>query len=317
MQTAMRWQEIPHAALRRHALSFCPPGKGDAAFGAAGLMGDGPTPALRDRVKSSQDFTFAPPLPERGFSRQRRRVMNIRTITSWGLALFALWAQAAQGQNLEDLVQRLVRQTDTLAQRSYDSFSSRRNPSRYDIEALYQSRSLNASAELFQRMVRDRRGDSELKDAFAVLQDLLRNSGRYAFEPRYWSDIQRTSDDLARELNVRQGDRDEDRPPRNDPDGHTSGRLRWHGKVDGETQLLVRRSDVESRALSGLPARATTFDFTSPLPRRAVDVRLEKKHGRGDVEIVQQPSRNNDFTVVVEIRDKKGGSDDYEFELIW
>ena len=87
--------------------------------------------------------------------------------------------------------------------------------------------------------------------------------------------------------------------------------------MDGETQLLVRRSEVESRALSGLPASGITFNFTSPLPRRVVDVRLEKKHGRGDIEIVQQPSRNNDFTVVVEIRDKKGGSDDYEFELIW
>ena len=79
----------------------------------------------------------------------------------------------------------------------------------------------------------------------------------------------------------------------------------------------MRRSDVEPRALSGLPARATTFSFTSPLPRRAVDVRLEKKHGRGEIEIVQQPSRNNDFTAVVQIRDNKGGSDDYEFELIW
>ena len=244
-------------------------------------------------------------------------MMNIRTITSWGLVLLVLSAQVTQAQNLEDLVQRLVRQTDTLAQRSYDSFGSRRNPSRYDIEALYQSRSLNASAELFQRMVRDRRSDSELRDAFAVLQDLFRNSGRYAFDRRYWSDIQRTSDDLARELNVRQRDHDDDRPPRDDLDGRTSGRLRWRGTVDGETQLLVRRSDVESRALSGLPASATTFNFTSPLPRRAVDVRLEKKHGRGDIEIVQQPSRNNDFTAVVQIRDKKGGSDDYEFELIW
>jgi hypothetical protein len=229
----------------------------------------------------------------------------------------ALSAQVTQAQNLEDLLQRLVRQTDTLAQRSYDSFSARRNASRNDIEALYQARSLNASAELFQRMVRDRRSDSELRDAFAVLQDLFRNSGRYTFDRRYWSDIQRTSDDLARELNVRQRDYDDDRPPRNDPDGRTSGRLRWRGTVDGETQLLVRRSDVESRALSGLPASATTFNFTSPLPRRAVDVRLEKKHGRGDIEIVQQPSRNNDFTAVVQIRDKKGGSDDYEFELIW
>jgi hypothetical protein len=235
--------------------------------------------------------------------------MNARTVTFWGLALLTLSAQATQAQNLEDLVQRLVRQTDALAQRSYDSFGSRRNPSRYDIEALYQSRSLNASAELFQRMVRDRRSDSELRDAFAVLQDLLRNSGRFGFDRRYWSDIQRTSDDLARELNVRQ--------PRNDPDGRTSGRLRWRGKVDGETQILVRRSDVESRVLSGLPASGITFNFTSPLPQRSADVQLEKKKGRGVIEIVQQPSRSNDFTAVVEIRDKKGGSDDYEFELIW
>ena len=243
--------------------------------------------------------------------------MMIRTITFWGVALLVLSAQVTQAQNLEDLVQRLVRQTDTLAQRSYDSFGSRRNPSRYDIEALYQSRSLNASAELFQRMVRDRRSDSELRDAFSVLQDVFRNSGRYAFDRRYWSDIQRTSDDLARELNVREWDPGDGRPPWNDSDGRTSGRLRWRGKVDGETQLLVRRSEVESRALSGLPASGITFNFTSPLPRRAVDVRLEKKHGRENIEIVQQPSRNNDFTAVVQIRDKKGGSDDYEFELIW
>lgn len=243
--------------------------------------------------------------------------MNTRTTTSWGLALLAFSAQVTHAQNLEDLAQRLVRQTDTLAQRSYDSFGGRRNPSRFDIEALYQSRSLNASAELFQRLVRDRRSDGGLRDAFAVLQDLFRNSGRFVFDRRYWSDIQRTSDDLARELNVRQRDPDDGRPPRNDLDGRTSGRLRWRGKVDGETQLLVRRSEVESRALSGLPASGISFNFTSPLPRRAADVQLEKKKGRGDIEIVQQPSRNNDFTAVVEIRDKKGGSDDYEFELIW
>jgi hypothetical protein len=243
--------------------------------------------------------------------------MKKRAVTLQGLALLALFSQVSQAQNLEDLVRRLVRQTDTLAQRSYDSFGARRNASRNDIEALYQSRSLNASAELFQRMVRERRSDSELRDAFSVLQDLFRNSGRYAFDRRYWSDIERTSDDLARELNVRQRDRDDDRLPRNDDDGRTSGRLRWRGTVDGEIQLLVRRSEVEPRAFSGLPASAATFNFTSPLPRRPVDVRLEKKHGRGDIEIVQQPSRNNDFTAVVEIRDKKGGSDDYEFELIW
>ena len=243
--------------------------------------------------------------------------MKTRTIMLLGLALLTLSAQAAQAQNLEDLVQRLVRQMDNLAQRSYDSFSGRRNASRYDIEALYQAGSLNAGAGLFQRMVRDRRSNGELREALTVLQDLVRSSEQSSFDRRYWSDIQRTSDDLARELNLRRRDRDDDRLTGNDPDGRTSGRLRWRGTVDGESQLLVRRSDVESRTLSGLPARGITFNFTAPLPRRAVDVRLEKKKGRGDVELVQQPSRNNDFTVVVQIRDEKGGAGEYEFELIW
>lgn len=285
---------------------FVPPWQGRRrALHGKGLWGNQPTPALRAT------------LPEQGISAERRRVMQISTITSWAVAFLVFSAQVAQAQNLEDLAQQLVRQTDTLAQRSYDSFDSRRNPSRYDIEALYQAQSLNASAQLFQRLVRDRRRNGELRDAFAVLQDILHNSGRYAFDRRYWSDIQRTSDDLARELNVGQRDPGDSRPPWNDSESRTSGRLRWRGKVDGETQLLVRRSDVESRVLSGLPASGITFNFTSPLPRRSADVQLKKKKGRGDIEIVQQPSRNNDFTAVVEIRDKKGGADDYEFELIW
>jgi hypothetical protein len=243
--------------------------------------------------------------------------MRTRLIMSLGFPLLVVLAQPNQAQSLEDMVQRLVRQTENLAQHSYDNFSSRRNASRYDIEALFQSRSLSASAELFQRLVRDHRSDSELRDAFTVLQDLLRGSGRFAFDRRSWSDIQRTSDDLAREINLGRRERDDDRPPQNDPDLRPSGRLRWRGTVDGESQLLVRRSEVEARTLSGLPASGTSFNFTSALPRRAVEVRLEKKKGRGEVELVQQPSRNNDFTVVVQIRDEKGGAGDYEFELIW
>ena len=41
-------------------------GKGSQAL-AWIVPNEGPTPALSDRVKSSQDFTFAPPLQRRGF----------------------------------------------------------------------------------------------------------------------------------------------------------------------------------------------------------------------------------------------------------
>jgi len=48
-----------------------------------------------------------------------------------------------------------------------------------------------------------------------------------------------------------------------------------------------------------------------------VNVRLVNKRGRGEIYIEQQPSRENDFAVVVRIKDPKGGASDYEFELQW
>jgi hypothetical protein len=48
-----------------------------------------------------------------------------------------------------------------------------------------------------------------------------------------------------------------------------------------------------------------------------VTVRLTQKRGRGEIFIEQQPSRENDFTAIIRIRDSKGGASDYEFELQW
>ena len=242
--------------------------------------------------------------------------MRIRIITSWGLALLALSAQVTHAQNLEDLVQRLVRQTDTLAQRSYDNFSSRRNPSRYDIEALYQSRSLNASAELFQRMVRDRRSDGELRDAFAVLQDLFRNSGRYGFDRRYWSDIQRTSEDLSRELNVHQRDPEAGRPPYDSDSAHfrTAALARKNRRRNPAFDTSFR-CGIASH--SGLPASATTFNFTSPLReelwmfgwRRSMAEEISKSSNSPRETTISRPWLR--FGI------RRADADDYEFELIW
>jgi len=48
-----------------------------------------------------------------------------------------------------------------------------------------------------------------------------------------------------------------------------------------------------------------------------VTVRLTNKRGRGEIFIEQQPSRENDFTAIVRIKDSRGGASDYEFELQW
>jgi hypothetical protein len=48
-----------------------------------------------------------------------------------------------------------------------------------------------------------------------------------------------------------------------------------------------------------------------------VTVRLTEKRGRGEIFIEQQPTRDNDFTAVVRIRDPRGGASDYAFTLEW
>ena len=63
----------------------------------------------------------------------------------------------------------------------------------------------------------------------------------------------------------------------------------------------------------------TTASRTSPIHCQidASRVRLTKKRGRGDIFIEQQPSRDNDFTAIVRIKDTRGGADNYEFTLDW
>ena len=89
--------------------------------------------------------------------------------------------------------------------------------------------------------------------------------------------------------------------------------FRWTGEVDREVLLVVRGRDVDVRR-ERVRGRARTV---APLPRAAgvVDVRVVE--GRGDVDVVQQPSARNDWTAVVRVRDERGGSDRYRVVATW
>jgi len=110
-------------------------------------------------------------------------------------------------------------------------------------------------------------------------------------------------------------DRDRDRD-RNDRDRNYSG-LVWSGRVDGEIMLEVRDRTVRDRVVSGRQAEGVRYDFGASLPAREVNVTADKRRGRGEVRVVEQPSRRNGYTAVIQIRDSSGGADDYEIEVRW
>ena len=245
---------------------------------------------------------------------------TIRLLTFGLLALLivpSVMAQGDESRGTNDLADRLVGQTQDLAERSYSWFTNNSRNSRADIEGVYQDEQLNASAALFRRMVRDRRSRAELQDTTVLLSDLARRADRFGRQRSLVSDIQRTISDIQRKLNFSGSGIGIGIGGPIIPGGVSSGSMRWHGTVDDITQIRVQGSYVEVSAVSGTAYSDGSYNFTSSLPYRPVTVRLNKISGRGNMQVIQQPSRDNDFTAVIEVRDTNRGPSSYEFEISW
>ena len=238
-----------------------------------------------------------------------------------GLAILLLTqtaiAQFGQGR-LSDLSNQLANQAADFAESSYRNQSNNFRSNRNDVEAMMAAQQFSASAQLFNRMVNDRRRNQDLRDAFQVLTDFSRSFDRYNLQRNNWSNIQRLMSDIGRELNVNGNENNNNNNNNQYPDsGHSSGRMTWKGRVDDDVRIKVRGGTAEVETIGGTPYYNATQSFNASLPYRRVNVSLQMKKGRGEVFIEQQPSRENDYTAVVRIRDPKGGASDYEFELAW
>ena len=89
------------------------------------------------------------------------------------------------------------------------------------------------------------------------------------------------------------------------------------GQVDGRIRISFRGNQAYAQRISGGEIAGQQVNFGSSLPRRATDVAVNKLRGRGDVNVVERPSAQNNYAAVVEIDDRDSGSDVYEFELNW
>jgi hypothetical protein len=104
-------------------------------------------------------------------------------------------------------------------------------------------------------------------------------------------------------------------PP--DPGPVTPGSMRWRGRVDIEVLLDVQGNTVTERTVGGQSFNNGRFTFTTPFPSRSANLRIENRKVRGSVEIVAQPTAENNWTATIRIRDPKKDAADYEFELHW
>lgn len=96
-----------------------------------------------------------------------------------------------------------------------------------------------------------------------------------------------------------------------------SGSMEWRGTVDDSIQVVIRNRNARIRHISGRYINDARFSFDGRAPRNNSNINLDKRDGRGNIFIVQRPSRRNNFTTIIQINDPKGGTDRYRFSLYW
>lgn len=101
-----------------------------------------------------------------------------------------------------------------------------------------------------------------------------------------------------------------------------SGTLEWRGTVDDRVNLVIRGRNVRVVTLSGQRYGNGNSDFDNGYDsdrgrRQYGRARVDKRDGRGRVDIIQQPNRRNNYTTIVQIYDSKGGADRYRVYVEW
>lgn len=93
--------------------------------------------------------------------------------------------------------------------------------------------------------------------------------------------------------------------------------LNWSGVVDDKLEIVVRGRNVFYRNITGDRPQNINADMDGRLPARNVDVRLDRRNGRGSIDIIERPNRNNGYAAIVRINDPQAGAARYNFTLRW
>ncbi|MFN0141468.1 MAG: hypothetical protein ACKVQW_15440 [Pyrinomonadaceae bacterium] len=99
--------------------------------------------------------------------------------------------------------------------------------------------------------------------------------------------------------------------------GNTTGTAYWNGRVDDRANIIIRGSTIYAENVSGNQTTTSSQNITGSLSRRATNLTVRKREGRGSVSIIQQPNRSNNFTAIIQIYDPKGGASNYKIEASW
>lgn len=99
--------------------------------------------------------------------------------------------------------------------------------------------------------------------------------------------------------------------------GSQSGTLSWSGRVDDRVNIIIKGRDVRTQTIAGTNPTGVSQNMSGALPNRSANISVNKRNGRGEVTVIQQPNRSNNFTAIVQVYDPRGGADNYSLDVSW
>lgn len=99
--------------------------------------------------------------------------------------------------------------------------------------------------------------------------------------------------------------------------GTATGSVTWNGRVDDRTNIIIQGDQITEQIVSGNGSYTTNKNINGVLPRVSSNISALKLDGRGEVMVVQQPNRNNNFTAIVQVADTKRGAENYRLQINW
>jgi hypothetical protein len=89
----------------------------------------------------------------------------------------------------------------------------------------------------------------------------------------------------------------------------------WQGTVDKEIQIQLRGNRASVQPIGAGDMRAGRGHVINGLPQRNGTLVVQRLAGRGDVDVIEQPSSRNGYTATIRIRDSRGGADNYRIAV--
>jgi hypothetical protein len=93
--------------------------------------------------------------------------------------------------------------------------------------------------------------------------------------------------------------------------------LIWEGEITSAATLFIRGNQVDVQGRDTVAVDRPRSRFRNPLPASARDVKVSVRTGSGRVTVEEQPSKSNDYTLIVDIDNRGNEPQYYTLDFFW